>query len=74
MSLKQQLAAAVEELPEDLTVEEAFGRLYEAFKRKQLRSKPQRVRRPPAELSGTLQILGDIVAPPLEPEDWDMLR
>lgn len=34
MSAKKQLAAAVEALPDSLTLEEAVARLYRAFKRK----------------------------------------
>ena len=72
MSVKEQLAVALTELPEDLTVEEAIARLYSAFKLKQMRGGP--VRRPLPELSGTLQIHEDIVAPALDPDSWDMLR
>ena len=72
MSVKEQLAVAVTELPENLTLEEAIARLYRAFKLKQTRGGP--VRRPLAELSGTLQIHSDILAPALDPEAWDMLR
>ena len=38
MSAKQQLRAAIEEIPESSTLEEAFKRLYQAFKLKQLRA------------------------------------
>ncbi len=74
MSLKQQLAAAVERLPDNVTVEDAFERLYQAFKLKQLRAQPQQVRQPPKELAGTLEIYGDILSSALEPDTWDMLR
>lgn len=74
MSVKQQFVAAVEELPETVTVEEAFARLVQAFKLKQARRESRRARRPPPALSGTLQIHGDLLEPAIELESWDMLR
>lgn len=72
MSLKQQLAKAVTDLPDGLSLEQAMARLYRAFKLKQLLGSP--VRQSPPELSGTLQIHGDILSPALDPEAWNMCR
>ena len=36
MSVKEQFSAAVKELPDTVTVEEAFVRLYHAFRQKQM--------------------------------------
>ena len=72
MSVKEQLAVAVTELPENLSLEEAIARLYRAFKLKQMQGGA--VRRPLAELSRTLQIHEDILAPALDPDAWDILR
>jgi antitoxin VapB len=42
MSTKQRLAAAIAELPDSLTIEEAVERLYHAFKQKQALSQKDR--------------------------------
>ena len=43
MSIKQAIQQAVDELPESVTLEEAFERLYRAFKLKQARTQGQRM-------------------------------
>ena len=35
---------------------------------------PKRKRQPPSDIAGEGKILGDIIAPVVPPEDWDMLR
>ncbi len=52
MSTKQQLAAAVEALPDSLTVEEAMARLYRAFKLKRLQTQLAQKLRPLPVLDG----------------------
>lgn len=41
MSAKRDLAQAVEALPESITIEEAFERLYQAFKLKRAQTHPE---------------------------------
>lgn len=43
MSIKQSLRQAIEALPESVTLEEAFERLYTAFKMKQAQTQGQRM-------------------------------
>lgn len=73
MSAKKQLAHAVQALPETVTIEEAVDRLLRAFQQKRAAGQPGQ-RWPPAELAGSLKILGDLVAPVFEEGDWDMLK
>ncbi len=51
MSLKHQLHQAIDELPESVTLEEAFERLYRAFKLKQQQGQD----RDPLRLIGRLK-------------------
>jgi hypothetical protein len=73
MSAKQQLVKAIEGFPDSITLEDAFERLYRAFQQKRARA-GSAGRRPPAELAGTLEIHGDITAPAVEEDDWDLPR
>lgn len=62
MSAKQQLAEAVAELPDSLTLEEAIERLYRAFKRKQVYLRGQGARsQSPAAPSSPASRLRELV-------------
>lgn len=53
MSVKQSLRQAVDDLPESVTLEEAFQRLYAAFRMKQARDQGQRMAAVLEELAQT---------------------
>jgi hypothetical protein len=81
MSVKKQLAAAVEDLPDTVTLEDAIERIYAAFKLKQERAGQGGPRRwqalagdPLAALCGQVEETGDIVSPAVAPQEWDVLR
>lgn len=60
MSAKQELAAAVSALPETASIEEAFERLYQAFREK-MRTNPRRRRL--GALAGQVRVADDFDAP-----------
>jgi hypothetical protein len=62
MSIKQSLHQAVEALPESVTLEEAFERLYSAFKLKQARTQGQRMADVLEELA-RVDALGEVAVP-----------
>ncbi len=62
MSVKKQLAAAVDELPEAVTVEDAFARLYHAFKQKQLGTESSQRRQAAAALRRLSLPVDDVAA------------
>lgn len=63
MSAKQQLAEAVASLPESASLEDAFDRLYRAFKEKLRRQEEQPRRRPFGIDAGRGHIAADFDAP-----------
>lgn len=81
MSVKKQLAATVDALPESVTIEEAIERIYAAFKLKQElggAGGPSRWRAlagdPLAALCGQVEVTGDIVSPVAASDEWDATR
>ena len=68
MSIKQTLRQTVESLPESVTLEEAFDRLYAAFKMKQARSDP----REPRSTSERAHVVSPRLAHPAQISDFAM--